>query len=619
MLPPRRAAVTPRVRTSPASGALPLERVVRGFIDAGARGVIVVHAPPGGGKTTALSHLCAVLSEFLSRVYIVDEPLYTAHLRQNHELSVVALREPGSHDLALLELVPWAEDEWIEYLAANHRATVAPVMSRLKEDATRHALAGAPQLWTIVLEAMAADELLATASAALRRHLLTLFPDNRSRVAAGSAAACTLRCEGVLAPARVELSDGVVSLLRHRIVRLILAADWLATALSAGGAPPVPLAQPLERDLLSEAGVALRDSAAARARLADLLHRDRNRAYDAAAASLLLATDLSWRPSELRGRRLLSARLDGASWNGIDLTGADLTAATFRGAQFSRATLVSAALASADFSRANLVDATLSGAMASDAQFTGARLTGCRADGARFWAACFQNADFSNARLVGCELHRADLRGATLRCATLEFAHLYRTIVEETDFTGANFRHAKLEGVVLRAAASLTGASFVSASLLGCDLEGMELPRADFAGARLDGCLFTGSRMPAANFRGAKLTDTGLADIDWPNADLRNADFTGASFHMGSSRSGSVGSPIASEGSRTGFYTDDYNDQDFKRPEEIRKANLCGADLRGAKVEKADFYLVDLRGARYTPEQAEHFARCGAILRSRVA
>jgi uncharacterized protein YjbI with pentapeptide repeats len=88
---------------------------------------------------------------------------------------------------------------------------------------------------------------------------------------------------------------------------------------------------------------------------------------------------------------------------------------------------------------------------------------------------------------------------------------------------------------------------------------------------------------------------------------------------MGSSRSGLVGSPIACEGSRTGFYTDDFNDQDFKSAEEIRKANLCGADLRGAKIDGVDFYLVDLRGAKYTADQADHFARCGAILRSRVA
>ena len=166
--------------------------------------------------------------------------------------------------------------------------------------------------------------------------------------------------------------------------------------------------------------------------------------------------------------------------------------------------------------------------------------------------------------------------------------------------------------------ATLDGASFAHASAVQCIFEGIDLADADFDTATLTGSLFTGSRMPHANFRGAKLTSSGLAEIDWPGADLRDADLRGATFHMGSSRSGLVGSPIACEGSRTGFYTDDYNDQDFKAPEEIRKANLRDADLRGANIDGVDFYLVDLRGAKYTPEQAKHFARCGAILRSRV-
>ena len=99
------------------------------------------------------------------------------------------------------------------------------------------------------------------------------------------------------------------------------------------------------------------------------------------------------------------------------------------------------------------------------------------------------------------------------------------------------------------------------------------------------------------------------------NAGVR-LDLSHANFHMGSSRSGLVDSVIPGEGSRTGYYTDEYNEQSFKSPEEIRKANLCGADLRDALVWKTDFYLVDLRGACYTEEQGEHFRRCGAILRA---
>jgi uncharacterized protein YjbI with pentapeptide repeats len=50
-----------------------------------------------------------------------------------------------------------------------------------------------------------------------------------------------------------------------------------------------------------------------------------------------------------------------------------------------------------------------------------------------------------------------------------------------------------------------------------------------------------------------------------------------------------------------------------------RKANLWGADLRGAEIEGVDFYLVDLRNAKYTQDQAEHFRQCRALLNDRVA
>ncbi|HEX3870857.1 MAG TPA: pentapeptide repeat-containing protein, partial [Pirellulales bacterium] len=156
------------------------------------------------------------------------------------------------------------------------------------------------------------------------------------------------------------------------------------------------------------------------------------------------------------------------------------------------------------------------------------------------------------------------------------------------------------------------------ALLFDCDLEYMRLPAANFERAQLKGAHLTGSQMPGACFHKANLRNTGLAEIDWDRADLRGADLTHCTFHLGSSRSGLVGSPIASEGSRTGFYTDEYLEQGFKSPEEIRKANLCGADLRGAEIDGVDFYLVDLRNARYTPEQEDHLRRCGAILEVRA-
>ena len=146
---------------------------------------------------------------------------------------------------------------------------------------------------------------------------------------------------------------------------------------------------------------------------------------------------------------------------------------------------------------------------------------------------------------------------------------------------------ADLSGAVLRwltlTAARLEGARFRSADLSHSDLEGMVLPRANFSSANLSHALLTGSSMPNANFRGASLRAAGLGEVEWERADLRGADLREAAFHLGSSRSGLVGSTIACEGSRTGFYTDDYNEQDFKSPEEIRKANLVGVDLRARR------------------------------------
>ena len=75
-----------------------------------------------------------------------------------------------------------------------------------------------------------------------------------------------------------------------------------------------------------------------------------------------------------------------------------------------------------------------------------------------------------------------------------------------------------------------------------------------------------------------------------------------------------VDSLYPSHGTRTGFYTDDYADQHFKRAEEIRKASLVCCDLRGANITGVDFYLVDLRGAQFEEDQRQQFISCGAIL-----
>ncbi|MGA2498989.1 MAG: pentapeptide repeat-containing protein [Tepidisphaeraceae bacterium] len=226
--------------------------------------------------------------------------------------------------------------------------------------------------------------------------------------------------------------------------------------------------------------------------------------------------------------------------------------------------------------------------------------------GARLGGACWPHVDLS-----GCKLLDADLRGADLSAASLDHAML----------PGANLRNAVLRKARL-VGIDATGADFSSADLSGADATDAVFTHAGLAEASLTDALLRDASLHRTKLMRARLTRADLSgavlgQIEIEDADLRNADFSGASFHMGSSRSGLVGSTIASEGTRTGFYTDDFGDQDFKATEEIRKANLCGCDLRGAKVEGTDFYLVDLRRATYTPDQARHFAACGAILHAR--
>src|SRR4029079_14838141 len=127
-----------------------------------------------------------------------------------------------------------------------------------------------------------------------------------------------------------------------------------------------------------------------------------------------------------------------------------------------------------------------------------------------------------------------------------------------------------LSGVDLRNAV-LDDARFESATMKGVQLEGVRATGLWMAEANLVGAHFTASTLPGVDLSRATLTGAGLGEVDWPHANLRNASLRRGTFHMVASRSGLVGAPYACEGSKTGFYTDDYEDLSFKRPEDVRK------------------------------------------------
>jgi uncharacterized protein YjbI with pentapeptide repeats len=631
MIAPQHAAVRPRIDSAASGEALLLEDEVRRLLDRGTRGVVALLGPAGSGKTVALRHLAAVLPPdapvtLLDGREYLDWPPDASRLvvhaaaappKVSPDLSVVA-PDPRVR-LIVFRLAPWGPDDLIEYLLSAHRPRCAAVMRRVGPR-DRALLGGLPELWREVLDRLAADEALPDARAALHRYLSEHLSDTdllgrarsaclNAQVAAGAGLA-----DALIALARPGFAPALVRALSHPAVQLLLAAERIAADLRGEGDCDV-LARRLPRELVRAAGTLVEDDGRSMARLHALL--DGPAWSHAMAASILHATGTGWAPDGRPLTALAGAYLDGARWPEVRLATADLTEADLGAADLFGADLRGATACKAVLTRARLREALLERLLATEADLSHADLSGVAAPAARFDRANLEGARLEGAVLPAASFAEANLSEATFHGADLRAASLTGARLEGADFTDANLTEANLAGLCLREA-RWEGARFADARMARCDLEYLALPAADFQRAQLTGALLTGTTMPGANFEHACLCEAGLADVEWEGASLRGADLRGASFHMGSCRSGLVGSPIPCEGSRTGFYTDEYDEQTYKAPEEIRKANLCGADLRGALLDGVDFYLVDLRGARYDPDQEEHLRRSGAILEARV-
>jgi uncharacterized protein YjbI with pentapeptide repeats len=475
-------------------------------------------------------------------------------------------------------------------------------------------------VWQVVLDQLAGDESIGDARSALHRYLEGQLPDTDLVERARSA------CLNVLAAGTASelrpleqlgkpgFTKGLMRVLRHSAVQLLLATERVAADLRSD-ADCDYLALRLPRELVKSTAAEIAGDARAHEHLKKLLAGPRW--SHAMTASILHALDIGWVPEPGSIPVLAGAFLAGAAWPHVQLPGVNIEEADLSHADLRGANLAAANAHKVNLRQAQLLHAVLSELQAWEADLTTADLSSVQAEKGHFDRANLEGANLTDAFLTSVSFQGANLTAASLRGARLGHAFLKEVELKEADFAGADLEGAYLAGLRLREA-NFAGARFVRAILEGCDLEYMDLAGCDFENAKLKGALLTGCTMPDANFANACLRCTGLAEINWERACLRGADLRGATFHMGSSRSGLVFSPIACEGSRTGFYTDDYEEQHFKSPEEIRKANLCGADLRGAQIGDVDFYLVDLRDALYDSDQEDHFRRCGAILEARV-
>jgi len=611
-----RAPVRPRVISPETGDPIVLEDVVQSLIESNAQGAIEILGGRGAGKTTALEHLAGTLAS-PDRVVLLDDP-DVAEI-DSPMPDVLVIFTSCTHCDALtdtsLVLAPWTDDDIIEYLLATHPAHCRSVMQRLQDDSFRRTVRGEPQLWRIILDELAHDEALPGIRDALRRGVGRWLGDRDTRRLMCDFCLAVLLDKEEAADCFQELvstdcTPALLGIIRHRAVRLLFAADRMVEILRHGHRHEFPWSN-CSRDLILETGHLARADRRTAKRLRRLLQGDSRSDASPVAASILHAAGAAWRPEP--GSFLSGAYLSRVKWEGVDLSQADLSRARLNAADLPQANLHRADLSGCSLVRASLRGARLVSARLRRANVNGAVLANANAESADFHAAQLVRADLEQSALIKVKLSKANLTGARFCGADMSQAILNEAIIDDTDFTNANLCDATLIGLVLRKAL-VNGARFAGAELLKCDLEFMELPDADFTGADLSGSWLTGTVMPNANFQRARLCGAGLADVEWEGADLRDADLSDCSFHMGSSRSGLVGSPYPGHGSRTGFYTDTYDDRYHKSPEEIRKANLTGADLRGADVRDADFYLVDLRGALYDHAQAEHFRRCDAIL-----
>lgn len=621
MLSPKRAPVKPRVTARESGDVLPLEEQILALLTAGVRGSVFLLGSAGSGKTTALQHLAAVLPADAPVLLLDEQDAIEVEQAESDQLVVRAASSQCERPRGVAwRLAPWGDDDLIEYLLAVHRDQCASVMGRLS-GTDRAVLQGVPELCRIVLDELASDPSMSDARGVLGRHLRAQLSD------AGLLELARNLCLNALIGGRVSaflpvesfskagFAPDLVCLLRHPQVQLLLGAEGMAADLRARGRCHY-LAMRLPRELVQATASEIAGDDKVLEYLRDLIAGPPW--SHPMAASLLLAACPSWVPESGRVPFLAGAYLKGAAWAGVelpqvslrgaDLSNADLTGANLDGGRAFRANLRHARLTGASLNRFKAVKADLTSADLASAAAIGSCWNGADLTNANLRAAKLSNTAFMRAKLIAAVFSGADLTGATLADAD----------IRDADFSGTNLHEACLSRLRLWKAV-FSGACFADADLRGCDLEGMRLPGMDCRRANLEGALLTDAVLPGADFENACLCETGLGNVNLERACLRGADLRRATFHMGSSRSGLLFTPIASEGTRTGFYTDDADEQSFKAPEEIRKANLCGADLRGARIDGVDFYLVDLRGALYDGKQEMHFRHCRAILESRVA
>ncbi len=611
MIEPKRAPVRPHITSPQTNQPVLLEDYVATRMQCGAPFYLRLCGSSGSGKRTALCHLAASELPYRPKLVVGKEQVKGGAAGEFDQRFVIE----ASNDMLIGEslksvrrgetivLRPWNIDDLIEYLLSNNSSEVGRIVAQCKRLDVIGETMGRPSVCRLVMDELMIDRTHRSLSECIRGAIRRQFP-NRKRYLKAIRASIAGR------PSR-RLPQHLQECVKVRRVQRALAADLAVAWIKNQDSHRTDASQLESFELLDEiVDLAFNDSAL----------QERLQVYSgkhiALVASVLHALDGAWRPDTAKVTDIKGGQFRGAMWPKVDWSDIDVRKTNLSYSNLSSGQGEDTSFAEADLSDAELVDCKFNRVSFREADLQHASLRYSSFVACRFFSAHLEEANFSGANLndvcfLGCDLSDAKFSETTLRKASFLQARLDRIDFENSCAVACTFNAQDLH------AANWSHSAWSETHFKDCDFEFARVVGASFLQCDFYGSDFTSSVMRGVSLAGSNLCACGLADVDWQGVDLRDADLRGCAFHLGSSRSGLVGSPYPGHGSKTGFYTNEFDDIWHRPPEEIRRANLVGADLRGADVRQADFYLVDLREAVYSLDQEQHFRRCDAILSDR--
>jgi uncharacterized protein YjbI with pentapeptide repeats len=603
------AEVAPRFRSPITGESLLLSDYVQELLAKRKPTIVRLH---GEGKTTALRHLAAKFQDWQGVERELELEDETISMSDSDPIVIVRISTASRADVEL-RLSPWTRDDFIEYLLAAHPHQCKAVMLRLQH-ANLNFAGGSPEIWRMILDRMALEPLKQDVPQLVLAELINLIPryEDVGLLADEMLKGSEQKTELPSLLSQQQLA--VQRLLRNRDVRNLFLTRRFYERIESGDLESL-LNNKYDRDFLLQVSAGLRRNRDGVFKLEHCFSALPEIA-SANCATLLRHANPGWRPTG-KALYLSGACLDGAFWPDIQLERADLRGTSLVEAVLTGARLISARIGGADFSDANLTNANLSligqkrprGFFEKREKQKDTR----QAQPGEPTRASLVRANLTNAKLANCLFRSTDFSHAVMQKVIADASHFLFCNFSLADLTDASFVSARLFDVVW-SDVKFDRCSFYEAVFERVNFENKVAISVDFRNVDFNGCLMNGSSFRRTTFAGAILADCRMAEIDWEQCDLKRADLRGCTFHLGSSRSGLVDSPYPGHGSKTGSYTDEFGEQYFKTPEMIRKANLCGADLRGAKIDGVDFYLVDLREAKFDAGQLDQLVSTGAIL-----